>query len=87
MAKLKLWMVTGILGIIWGIVGLPIATLLAGVLTNSSPLHVQIVHYIVAFPTYLALTLGFHFVLIFIGSPLVGLITGILIGYLIEKLR
>jgi len=81
----KNWKRGIVFGFIWGVVGMFMANLLVGILTNQSSFFVKFIHYVLGFPTYMALFLGFHFYLIFIGSPLIGIITGALIGFLMDK--
>jgi len=85
--KTKLWITTGLLGALWGFFGEPLATMLFDVLTNSSPLALQLIHYALGLPVHLSLLLGFREYLLLLGSPMIGFLIGAAAGYLISVAR
>jgi uncharacterized membrane protein len=81
MDVMNLWKKGAIIGGIWGLLSIiPYSHV-----SSFESLGQNILLTFLGFPTYIALLTGFHFLFVFIGSPIIGIIIGAGIGYLIEK--
>ena len=78
---MKIWQKGAIIGGIWGLLSIiPYSNI-----SNFDPMDKRILLTLIGFPTYIASIMQFHFIFVFIGSPIIGVIIGTIIGYLIEK--
>lgn len=78
---MKLWKKGAVIGGIWGLLSI----IPYSYITVSDPLDKKILLISIGFPTHIALIMQFHFMLVFIGAPMFGIIIGAGIGYLIER--
>lgn len=78
---MRLWKKGAIIGGIWGLLSI----IPYSYLSSFDGISQNILLTLLGFPTYVALLTGFHFLFIFIGSPVIGIIIGTGIGYLLEK--
>lgn len=79
-STMETWKKGAIIGGIWGLVG----TFFYSYITAFDPLYKKILFILFGLPTFIAITLKFHFILIFIGSIIIGIIIGAITGYLIK---
>ncbi len=78
---MKIWMKGAIIGGIWGLLSI----IPYSYISAFDPLYKKILLTLIGFPTFIALSMHFHFILIFVGAPIVGIIIGAIIGYLIGE--
>lgn len=76
---MKIWMKGAIIGGIWGLLSI----IPYSYISAFDPLYKKILLILIGFPTFIALSMNFHFILVFIGAPMVGIVIGTIIGYLI----
>ncbi len=69
-----------IIGGIWGLLSI----IPYSYISAFDPLYKKILLTLIGFPTFIALSIHLHFMLIFIGAPIIGIIIGMMIGYLIR---
>ena len=77
---METWKKGAIIGGIWGLLG----TFFYSYISAFDPLYKKIFFVLFGLPTFIALTLKFHFLSIFIMSIIFGIIIGVIIGYLIN---
>lgn len=81
MDVMNLWKKGAIIGGIWGLLSIiPYSHI-----SSFESLSQKILLTLLGFPAFIALLTGFHFLFVFIASPIIGIIIGAGIGYLIEK--
>jgi len=80
---MDIWKKGAIIGGIWGLLSI----IPYSYISSFDPLDKKILFTLLGLPTFMALTLKFHFLFVFIGGPIVGIIIGAGIGYLIERIR
>lgn len=78
---MNLWKKGAIIGGIWGLLSI----IPYSYISSFDGMGNKILLTLLGFPTFIALLTGFHFSLIFIGSPIIGIIIGTGIGYLLEE--
>jgi len=78
---MRLWKKGAIIGGIWGILSI----IPYSYINMFDPLYKKILLTMIGLPTYIALIMQFHFIFVFIGALIVGVIVGGGTGYLIEK--
>ncbi len=78
---INLWKKGAIIGGIWGLLSIIPYSHISSYDTLSQKIFLTLI----GFPTFIALLIGFHFLFVFIGSPIIGIIIGTGISYLIEK--
>lgn len=80
---MKSWKRGAILGGIWGLLSIIPYSYIS---SFDGPIQ-KILLTLLGFPAYIALSAGFHFIFVFIGSPVIGMIIGAVTGYLLKKRR
>ncbi len=80
---MKAWKKGAIIGGIWGLLGI-VPYSYASTFDNPSS---QILLTIIGLPAFIALSMNFHFLFIFIASPIIGIIIGAGMGYVFENIR
>ena len=78
---MRLFKKGAIIGGIWGLLSI----VPYSYKSSFNSMNLEILITLLGFPTFIALLTGFHFSLIFIVSPIIGMMFGAGIGYLIEK--
>ena len=78
---MKSWKKGAVIGGIWGLLSIVPYSYIS---SFDGP-DKKILLTLIGFPAFIALSAGFHFLYVFIGSPLIGIIIGTSIGYLLEK--
>ncbi len=78
---MKLWKKGAIIGGIWGILSI----IPYSYVSAFDPLNKKVLLILLGLPAFIAIIMNLHFLFAFIGAPIVGVIIGAGIGYLIEK--
>ena len=80
---MKSWQKGAIVGFIWATVPIVLALLELDKILEYGLL--RYVGYLFFIPSYIAIMLGFHFILVFIGAPIVGTTLGAIMGHLYDR--
>ena len=78
---MRSWKKGAVIGGIWGLLSIIPYSYIS---SFDSP-DKKILLTLIGFPAFIAISAGFHFLFVFIGGPIIGIIVGAAIGYLIEK--
>jgi hypothetical protein len=78
---MKTWKKGAIIGGVWGLLSI----IPYSYISNFESFDKKILFILVGFPTFISVNMNIHFLYVFIGSPIIGIIIGTIIGYIIEK--
>lgn len=78
---MEVWKKGAIIGGIWGILSI----IPYSYISAFDPLNKKVLLILLGLPAFIAIIMNLHFLFVFIGAPIVGVIIGAGIGYLIEK--
>ena len=80
---MKTWKKGAIIGGIWGLLSIIPYSYMS---TFNNPLS-KILLTIIGLPVFLSLIMNLHFLYVFIASPIIGIIIGAGMGYIIESIK